>query len=161
MKKKWFNWFDVAVVCAVLLLGAAAWLLFLRAPVAEETPFADGVATYVVEVTNLTPEQIETIEVGHWIRDGVRLTPIGHVVGIEQIPFTMRVEDYERQEVRFDPVAGRYTALLTIETPVVVTDRAILANGQFTLKGGATLHFIGPGFGFSNAVILTIHRGGA
>ena len=49
--------------------------------------------------------------------------------------------------------------ILAIRTQVQVTEQNILAGGEHPIRGGATLHFTGPGYAFSNAVILTLERG--
>lgn len=159
-KKRKINGFDIALILFALLFMAAAWF-FLRGG-SDEAPadnFEGNVAYFYVEVISLTPEQIAQVNVGDWVQDGVRRAPIGHVYHIAYQPHEMRVDNFETGEIYFETTPGYYTMIVTIRTTVRVTDRDILAEGQFPIKGGATLHFIGPGFAFSDGIILGIQRG--
>ena len=158
-KKRLWSGFDVAVV--LLVLGAAfVWFFVLnRAPEVEETSF-DGRAVYFVEVVDLTREQIEAVEIGAWVQEGTRHLPIGHVVAIDYRPHELRVEDEETQTISWDIVPGRYAMILSIETEVVERTNAILAEGEFAIRGGSSISFTGPGFAFTSATILGWERGG-
>jgi len=156
-KKRLFNGFDVAVV--LLVLGAAfVWFFVLnRAPAVEETTF-DSRARYFIEVTDLTQDQIAAVTVGSGILEGSRHIPIGQVVEVTYSPFRLRVEDEETQSFRFEEVPGRYAMLVTVETEVVETVNAILAEGTLAIRGGMPINFTGPGFAFTDAFVLGWER---
>lgn len=153
-KRRRFNWFDGLVV--LLVLGAAFLWFFVinRTETVEEATFQGNTAMYFVEVTNLTEDQISQVQKGVMIRDAAQHLPMGRVWDIEVEPFTMRASDDESQVISWQPVEGRYTMTLTIETQVEETPAAIFAEGESIVRGGATLHFTGPGFAFSNGTIL-------
>ena len=156
-KRRLFNGFDVAVVL-VVLAAAFVWFFVLnRAPEVEETSF-DGTATYFIEVTNITPEQIAAVEIGDAVREGAQHRPIGRVVSIETRPHETSVQDEETQTLSFQVVPGRYAMILRVETEVVETASAILAEGEFAIRGGMPLSFTGPGFAFTGAFVLGWER---
>ena len=155
-----FNWFDVAVVLLVLLAGAAWFFLFGRTQEVEATVAGEeGVAIYLIEVTNLTEEQAAVVSIGDSIQEGSQHIPIGRVVDIKHIPYEMRVDDDETQTIQFLEVPDRITMILTVETRVVETGSEILAEGEFAIRGGARLHFTGPGFAFGQSTVLGWERG--
>ena len=159
-KKRKINGFDFFLIFALILMMVAAWFFLFHRGADDSAPTFEGnVAFYYVEVTNLAPWQLAQVSEGDWVRDGVRLAPIGHVYSIETRPHELRIDNVEAGEIYFEEVPGFYTMVLTIQTSVTVTERDILAEGQFPIKGGATLHFVGPGFAFSNGIILGIERG--
>ncbi|MCL2563947.1 MAG: DUF4330 domain-containing protein [Oscillospiraceae bacterium] len=161
MKKKRLNGFDIAVI-GVILLGAGVWFFLANRtpPPPEEAIFAEGRATYTVEVPHLTPLQIAQVQVGDQLQEATGLIPIGQVISIETRPDEITVNDYEAQEIRLMPIEGRYVMTLMIETDVTVTDEAILADGRVLLRGGRGILFTGPGYAFSGN-LLGIERGGA
>lgn len=160
-RKRKINAFDVCLIVLFMLVLAAGWFILFRG--GGETIVTDlegDTAIFFVEVTALTPEEKGQIEVGDWVRDGVRLFPIGYVRDITYLPHEMRIGNPETGEIYFEEVPGQYVMIVSIEANIRVTDRDILAEGQFPIKGGAPIHFVGPGFAFSNGIILGIQRGG-
>jgi len=157
-KRRLFSGFDVAVVLLVLL-GVFAWLFVInRAPQVEEPTF-DGYATFYIEVANLWPDRVEVVQIGDRLLEGAQHRPIGRVVNIETRPHEVWMEDEETQTIRWEPVEGRVVMVLTVETEVRETDRDVLAEGEVPIKGGATIHFTGPGYAFSSGIILGLERG--
>ena len=157
-RKRLFSWFDIAVV-AVVLLAAFAWFFVInRAPDVAPT-FEGSQAVFYVEVTNLTPEQVASVQVGDWLQEGSQHIPIGRVADIETRPHVVRVEDAATQTISWEEVEDRLAMILTVETEVVETERDILAEGQFAIKGGLLFSFTGPGYGFTQAVVLGWARG--
>lgn len=157
-KKRLFNGFDAAVVLLVLAAAFVWFFVLNRAPEVEETSF-DGRAVYFIEVADLTPGQIAAVEIGAAVQEGARHLPIGHVVDINTRPHELRVEDEETQTISWDIVPGRYTMVLSIETEVVERANAILAEGEFAIRGGSPISFTGPGFAFTHAFVLGWERG--
>ena len=160
-KRKRLNGFDIAVM-AVILLGAAIWLFINLVPTQTgEAVLAEGQATYFIQVMNLTPAQAEQVQVGDRLLEAGRNIPIGEVVEIETRPHMISVADSEARLVRWEPVEGRVDIILSVEAEVEVTERDILVEGQFAIKGGRIFSFTGPGYGFASAAILGLEeRGG-
>lgn len=159
-KKRIFNGFDVFLLLALVAVLVGTWFFFSNRGTDDTVPvFEDNIAFYYIEIPSLTPWQIEHVSEGDWLRDGVRLAPIGHVYRIDVRPHEVRIDDGESGEIYFEELPGFYTMTLTVQTRVSVTERDILAEGQFPIKGGATVHFVGPGFSFASAIILGIERG--
>lgn len=158
-KKQRINGFDIAVV-AVIVLGIFAWFFLNRTPVQEvDIAFEEGVATYLIEVVNLTPEQAVQVRTGDSLHDAVRNIPIGEVIDVEIRPYMISVMERETKSIRWEPVEDRVDLILTLETEVEVTEQDILIDGQFSIKGGRGLSFAGPGYAFAGAVILSLERG--
>jgi len=152
-KRRRFNWFDGVVV--LLVLGAAfLWFFVINRTEAVDETFAGNRAVYYVEVTNLLDHQTEQVQVGDTLQEGSQHLPIGRVVAVEIEPFELRVGDDYNQIISWQPVEERYTMVITVETQVDETPTAIMAEGEVVIRGGATLHFTGPGYAFSDAVIL-------
>jgi len=157
-RKRLFSGFDVAVV-GFVLLAAFAWFFILNRAPEVEPAFEGSQARYFIEVTNLTPEQVANVNVGDWLQEGSRHVPIGRVADIQTRPHLVRVEDDEARTISWVESPGRLAMILTVETEVRETDRDILAEGQYAIKGGEVFSFTGPGFGFTQAIVLGWERG--
>jgi len=157
-RKRLFNGFDVAIVLLVIAAVFVWFFVLNRAPEVEDASF-DGKAVYFVEVTDLTPWQIAAVEIGDAVSEGARHLPIGRVVAVEYRPHELRVECEETRTISWDIVPGRYAMVVSIETEVVETVSAILAEGEFAIRGGSPLSFTGPGFAFTHAFVLGWERG--
>jgi len=157
-RKRLFNGFDVAIVLLVIAAAFVWFFVINRAPEVEEASF-DGKAIYFIEVPDLTLLQIAAVEIGDAVLEGARHLPIGHVAAVERRPHELRVDCEETQTISWDIVPGRYTMVVTVETEVVETPSAILAEGEFAIRGGAPISFTGPGFAFTNAWVLGWERG--
>jgi len=160
-KRRQFNWFDAALV---LLVAAAAfvWLFVWNRPATvEDETFSGSQVMYLIEVNNLTAEQIAKVEIGAALQEGSRHLPIGRVATMGYSPFLVRVDDHETQTITWEPVPNRYSMTIVVQTYVVETPDAILAEGTHPIRGGASISFTGPGFGFSGGVILGLLRGEA
>ena len=156
-KRRPFSGFDVVVV-ALVVLAAGVWIWNSNRGVEEESAFYGDHAIYHIEVRELTREQAGQIQVGDLLQEGSRHLAIGQVISVSILPFETRVEDWETQTVFFDEVPERYTVIITMETLVEETDRAVLTEGGFAIRGGSSLNFTGPGYAFSGATILSIER---
>ena len=157
-KRRPFSGFDVCIVLLVLL-AAGAWFWMTNRSGPEERTFDGNRAVYYIEVNNLTIEQVEQVQVGAAIQEGSRHLPLGQVLYVDVRPFEARVDDWDSQTIRFEPVPERFTMILTVETLVEETEQDILTEGGFSIKGGRALGFTGPGFAFTSAIILGIERG--
>ncbi|MCL2588748.1 MAG: DUF4330 domain-containing protein [Oscillospiraceae bacterium] len=157
-KRKLFSGFDIAVV-ALVILAALAWFFVINRAPAVEPQFEGGVVHYYMEVPNLTPTQAEAVQIGDALQHGARHIPIGRVVDVEIRPHLARVDDSETQTIHWQEVEGRVTLILTVATEVTETDRDVMAEGQFPIKGGVILPFTGPGFAFAQGIILGLQRG--
>ena len=158
-KRRLFNGFDLAVAL-VVLLGAFVWFFVInRAPEVEEETFAGTRAAYFIETINLTQEQIATVQIGDRLLEGSRHVPIGYVAGIEVRPHLVRIDDDETQTIDWQVSPERYAMILRVETEVVETHNAILAEGAFAIRGGSPINFTGPGFAFTDSFVLGWERG--
>ena len=158
-KRRLLNGFDIAVVLLVLT-GAFLWFFVLNStPEVEEETFAGTQAVYFLETVSLTEEQIASVQIGDRLLDGARHVPIGYVVGIEVRPHQVRIEDNESQTISFQVVPERYAMILRVETEVEETRNAILTEGGIAIRGGQSVSFTGPGYGFTNAIVLGWERG--
>jgi len=157
-KRRLFSGFDVAVV-ALVLVAAFAWFFVLNRAPEVEAAFEGSQARYFIEVTNLTPEQVANVHVGDWLQEGSRHIPIGRVAAVETRPHVVRVEDDATQTISWVEAPGRVAMILTVETEVRETDRDIWAEGQYPIKGGEVFSFTGPGFAFTQAIVLGWERG--
>ena len=156
-RKRAFSGFDVVVVLMVLL-GVFAWFFVLnRAPQIEET-FEGSRAVFYLEVSNQRRDRVDVVQINDRLLEGTQNLPIGRVIDIEIRPQEVRVDHDETQTIWWEEVEDRYVMILTIETEVRETDREVLAEGEFVIKGGSTIHFTGPGYAFSHGIILGLER---
>jgi len=159
MKKRVWSYFDLAVI-ALLLLGAFTWMFVLNRPVEVQDTFIEGnQARYFIEVGNITIEQVQAVSPGDFIQEGARHLPLGRVVAVEYHVHEIRVEDEDTETILLAPSPTRFTMILTVETEVVELEHAILAEGQFAIRGGLPISFTGPGFAFTSAFVLGWDRG--
>ena len=158
-KKRFFSAFDLCIILLVIL-AAGGWLWMNNRAVAEEDiVFHGSPAIYYIEVNNITREQVEQVRVGDNLLEGTRHLAIGQVIQIEVQNFEARVDDWPSQTISIQAVPERYTMILTVETMVEETEREVLTEGGVLIRGGRSISFNGPGYGFAGAVILRIERG--
>jgi len=159
MKKRVWSLFDLAVVL-LLVGGALAWVFIINRPPPPETSFPVGQARFLIEVQNVTMEQIEAVSPGDDLQDAVRHLPIGQVVSVTYDPHENRVHDHETETISWAVAPERYNLRIVVETEVTETEDAILAEGQVIILGGAPISFTGPGYAFTAGFVLGWERGG-
>ena len=158
-KRRFFSAFDVCLVL-LIVLGAGVWL-WLSSPAAEgeDMLFQGRPAIVRLEVAELTQEQVELAQIGDRLYDAARHDLfLGKIVDIEVHGFEVRVENWDSRVITIQEVPDRYTLILSIETEVEETEQSITTVDGIRLRGGRSINFIGPGYGYHGAIILRIER---
>ena len=156
-KRRRFSGFDLGVLVLVLL-GAGVWL-WMGSSDGEETELSGEPVIYLIEVNNLTQEQIDPVQVGDLIQDAARFQEMGEIINIEVRNAEQQVNDWAARTIHFEEIPERYVMILTVETLVEETEQAILTEGGVIIRGGRVIDFVGPGYAFVGAVILRVERG--
>ena len=136
-EKKGFKWrpnlFDIVIVLIILAVGAVLYLMLrpTASNVVQTTPMR-----YTIEMLNLPEGTHELMQVGDKIIDASRTYPMGTVVAVEAVPYTVETVDQENNVVRQAAVPGYETVLLTLEANMVVTDSSITTEGGYLVRVG-------------------------
>ncbi|MFI3173593.1 MAG: DUF4330 domain-containing protein [Bacillota bacterium] len=155
-KKKKCNWFDIAVVLLIIAVGVVGMMILNRS---ETDVAAQGrTVRYQVELIDNFEGFTEFVEVGDELTENIYNKYLGKVVAVEAMPYLLKSENSDGENVLQSPVAGAETTLLTIEAPVTETEKDITINGGFVLKTGVSITVKGDGGYAGRGYVLTIER---
>jgi len=157
-KRRAISGFDLFLIL-LALLAVAGWLWITNRPSDVEAVFYGSRATYLIELTDITQEQVDQVQVGDNLLEGARHLPIGQVVAIDVRPTEFWVPNWETQTNELQEVPDRFSMILTVETLVEEAAHEVLTEGGIVIRGGRSINFTGPGYAFAGGMILTLVRG--
>ena len=141
-----FNFIDLLILLAA---AAAVFVLLYVFVLSDRAQSADSeertTVQYVVEILNVDERFSEVIRKGQKVEDAIRRKTVGTVVGMEAKPFEKITFDYQSGEEVLSEAEGRITLYVTVETSVVETDSAFLADGV-EIRVGEQYSLIFPDF---------------
>jgi len=154
MKKKRVNAFDIAVV-VIVLIAAVAWYMLNRTQTTD-TPEVGNEVTYFVELTDMREGFGELISAGDVLSDGAANYDIGTVAGVTVEPQLTLTTDLENNVLNYVETPNKERVVLEITAPVTETDKAILLDGEYALRGGTSISVVGPGYRAAGTVLQVV-----
>ncbi len=155
MGKKRFkiNLFDIVIIVIVLAAAVFAYK-FTHKEVAVETK----TIRYTFELIDNAEGFADLIETGDEITDNIKNYYMGKVVEVKKEPYSKLVQDRESGVFKDSVVAGRETAIVTVEAPVTESAGDYKVNGYFVVKAGLEIAVKGNGYA-GRGFILNVERG--
>lgn len=132
-----FNILDlIIIIVLVLAIAGAAWF-FQRSKGSSEGTQS---ISYVVEVTNVTQDLKDSVQIGDTVIDGVKKTQIGTITNVEVINQTTDTYSPDLDTIVKTEKPGYYTLQITCQADADVSDSAISVN-SYRIAIGNTIYF--------------------
>ncbi len=135
--------FDIVIIGLALAAGLALVFYFTSV----KTPDS-GLTTvrYTIQLQRWHKEDIDAIEVGDRLEDGIKNYSIGTVVGVEAVPATNLILNQVTHKYDLVELPNLLDALVTVEAKAQVTDRALIIDGGYEIRVGKTVYCRGEGY---------------
>lgn len=156
------NLFDGIVLLAALLVGVVLLWAALKpepAPSADAPTVTNTTVRYTVRVQRFPEGSGELIKIGDELVDNIKNYKLGTVVAAEIVPTTTLVMNHEEKKYQLAEVPGVEDILVTLEATCPENDSAIILDGGYTLRVGATTYIRGKGY-MASGPIIAIEREG-
>ncbi len=156
MKKIKFNIID-AVIIAAVIAALAIFGYFAMGSWELSEGETEKVMCYTVELSNVTEEYLNRVNVGDEVFDVIKGAAIGKVAEVGEIkPFERISNDEENGIYVKTPVPERYTYTVKIRTPYEESDKGYTIN-DMEIKVGKKITFKTKNLA-SDAVILKLEK---
>lgn len=135
-KRRHPNFIDIAFILLIAAVALTAYFLSHQDSEATNQP---TLRSYVIELSDLSPEMAQYIAVGDTVTDNVKNYHLGTVTAVEVIPYRMPALDEQAGIYRNCDVPNRISLLVTVEAETLETDKQITTASGFVIRVGATL----------------------
>ena len=152
-KKHRFNLFDVIVILVIVVLAAAVYIISHR----EQTLAETVMATYTVEIADVPSGASDCIEIGAAVTDNIKNYSCGTVVGVEELPYQVAVDNTVTGNRDYAVVSGRSFVLITIEVPVLESDTGLETPEGYDVRMAASTSITAGDF-YGAGYIIRVER---